>query len=191
RELTVASKISRDSAKLALHLMGFEQDVFRAMEFAFGNTLICPDACTAKEVTFDQKVCIKSITQEGDIYDPYETLSGGSKPSSLGILIKVQELKRVEGLLKDLQSKLEVIKKEWQDAKWKMDLFNQTTKDLDLKSHKVTLLEERVKESFATCVISEVEGIKRMLNELNKLIIDSINKQKALESECKRLQTPG
>ncbi|KAI8451653.1 hypothetical protein BY996DRAFT_7280118 [Phakopsora pachyrhizi] len=188
-QLTAASKISGDSAKLALHLVGYEQDVCRAMEFVFGNTLICPDARTAKEVTFDQKVRMKSVTQDGDIYDPSGTLSGGSKPSTSGILIKVQELKRVEGLLKDHQSKLEVIEKEWQDAKSKMDLFNQTTKDLDLKSHEVTLLEERVKESNATRVISEVEGIKRMLNELNELIIDSKNKQKVVESECKRLQS--
>ncbi|CAH7688617.1 SMCs flexible hinge [Phakopsora pachyrhizi] len=115
-QLTAASKISGDSAKLALHLVGYEQDVCRAMEFVFGNTLIYPDALTAKEVTFDQKVCMKSVTQDGDIYDPSGTLSGGSKPSTLGILIKVQELKKVEGLLKDHQSKLEVIKKGWQDA---------------------------------------------------------------------------
>ncbi|CAH7686936.1 SMCs flexible hinge, partial [Phakopsora pachyrhizi] len=115
-QLTAASKISGDSAKLELHLVGYEQDVCRAMEFVFGNTLICPDARTAKEVTFDQKVCMKSVTQDGDIYDPSGTLSGGSKPSTLGILIKVQELKKVEGLLKDHQSKLEVIKKGWQDA---------------------------------------------------------------------------
>ncbi|CAH7672082.1 hypothetical protein PPACK8108_LOCUS6864, partial [Phakopsora pachyrhizi] len=118
-QLTVASQISGDSAKLALHLVGYEQDVCRAMEFVFGNTLICPDAWTTKEVTFDQKVCMKSFTQDGNIHNPSGTLSGGSKPSTLGILIKVQELKRVEGLLKDHQSKLEVIKKEWQDCKVK------------------------------------------------------------------------
>ncbi|CAH7690708.1 hypothetical protein PPACK8108_LOCUS26137, partial [Phakopsora pachyrhizi] len=109
-----ASKISGDSAKLALHLVGYEQDV--SMKFVFGNKLICPDAWTAKEVTFDQKVCMKSVTQDGNIYNPSGTLSGGSKPSTLGILIKVQALKKVEGLLKDHQSKLEVIKKGWQDA---------------------------------------------------------------------------
>ncbi|KAI8447921.1 SMCs flexible hinge, partial [Phakopsora pachyrhizi] len=119
QKLTAASKISGDSAKLALHLVGYEQDVCRAMEFVFGNTLICPDARTAKEVTFDQKVCMKSVTQDGDIYNPSGALSGGSKPSTSGILIKVQELKKVEGLLKDHQSKLEVIKKGWQDASQK------------------------------------------------------------------------
>ncbi|CAH7689424.1 hypothetical protein PPACK8108_LOCUS24501, partial [Phakopsora pachyrhizi] len=118
-QLTVASKILGDSAKLALHLVGYEQDVCRAIKFVFGDKLICPDAWTAKEVTFDQKVCMMSITQDGNIYNPSGTLSGGSKPSTLGVLIKVQELKKFEGLLKGHQSKLEVIKKEWQDASQK------------------------------------------------------------------------
>ncbi|CAH7667902.1 hypothetical protein PPACK8108_LOCUS2344, partial [Phakopsora pachyrhizi] len=83
------------------------------------NKLIFPDAWTAKEVKFDQKVCMKSVTQDGNIYNPSGTLSGGSKPSTLGISIKVQELRRVKGLLKDHQSKLEVIKKGWQDASQK------------------------------------------------------------------------
>ncbi|CAH7666112.1 hypothetical protein PPACK8108_LOCUS433, partial [Phakopsora pachyrhizi] len=56
----LASKILGDSAKLALHLVGYEQDVCRAIKFVFGNKLICADAQTAKEVTFDQKVCMKS-----------------------------------------------------------------------------------------------------------------------------------
>ncbi|CAH7666697.1 hypothetical protein PPACK8108_LOCUS1048, partial [Phakopsora pachyrhizi] len=112
-----ASKILGDSAELALHLVGYEQDVCRAIKFVFGNKLICPDARTSKEVTFDQKVCMKSVTQDGNIYNPSGTFSGGSKPSTLEILIKVQELKKVEGLLKYHQSKLEVIKKGWQDAK--------------------------------------------------------------------------
>ncbi|CAH7690283.1 SMCs flexible hinge [Phakopsora pachyrhizi] len=111
-----ASRVSGDSAKLTLHLVGYEQDVCRAIKFVFGNKMICPDARTAKEVTFDQKVSMKSITQDGNIYNPSGTLSGGSKPSTSGILIKVLELKKVEGLLKDHQSKLEVIKKGWQDA---------------------------------------------------------------------------
>ncbi|CAH7676328.1 SMCs flexible hinge, partial [Phakopsora pachyrhizi] len=118
-QITVASKISGDSAKLTLHLVGYEQDVCRAIKFVFGNKMICPDARTAKEVTFDQKVSMKSVTQDGNIYNPSGTLSGGSKPSTSGILIKVLELKKVEGLLKDHQSKLEVIKKGWQDASQK------------------------------------------------------------------------
>ncbi|KAI8451537.1 hypothetical protein BY996DRAFT_6585229 [Phakopsora pachyrhizi] len=128
--------------------------------------MISPDAQTAKEVTFDQKVSMKSVTQDGNIYNPSGTLSGGSKPSTSGILIKVLELKKVEGLLKDHQSKLES----------KMSLYNQTTKGSDLKSHQITLLEDQVKESNATHISLA------MLNELKKLIIDLKNKQKVLEA---------
>ena len=50
------------------------------MDYVFGNTLICADAETAKRVTFDPSVRMKSITLEGDSYDPSGTLSGGSSP---------------------------------------------------------------------------------------------------------------
>lgn len=187
-QLTSASKISNNSAKLALQLIGYDADVSKAMEFVFGNTLICPDAQTAKQVTFDQNVRMKSVTLDGDIYDPAGTLSGGSKPSTSGILIKVQELKKVESLLKEHQCNFENIQKEWQTAKSMITKFNQTKKDLDLKSHEVVLLEERVKESNATRIISEVATIKNSLAELNALVSESKHKKKAAEAECKRLQ---
>ena len=63
------------------------------MEYVFGNTLICTDADTAKRVTFDKNVRTKSVTLEGDVYDPSGTLQGGSKPSSAGILVDMQTLK--------------------------------------------------------------------------------------------------
>ncbi|KAI7954759.1 hypothetical protein MJO28_005159 [Puccinia striiformis f. sp. tritici] len=187
-QLSSASKISNNSAKLALELIGYDADVSKAMEFVFGNTLICPDAQTAKHVTFDPNVRMKSVTFDGDIYDPSGTLSGGSKPSTSGILIKVQELKKVEKLLRQHQSNLQQIEEEWQASKSMIAKFNQTKKDLDLKSHEVTLLEERVKESNTTRIISEVATIRNTLEELNALIANSKQKQNAAEAECKRLQ---
>lgn len=151
-QLTAASSASNGAAQLALNLIGYDHEVSKAMEFVFGNTLICPDADTAKRVTFDRSVKMKSVTLDGDIYDPSGTLSGGSKPSTSGILVKVQELKKVESSLKEHKERLAVIEKEWDTAKTKMAEFTQAKKDLDLKSHEITLLQERVKESNATRV---------------------------------------
>lgn len=187
-QLTAASTASNGSAQLALSLIGYDDDVSKAMEFVFGNTLICPDAETAKTVTFNRNVKMKSVTLDGDIYDPSGTLSGGAKPSTSGILVKVQELKKVEDALKHHQTNLEAIESEWHAAKNKMATFNQTKKDLDLKTHEITLLEERVKESNATRIISEVAEIKSTLAELNKTIATCKEKQKAADAECKRLQ---
>ena len=67
------------------------------MAFVFGETLICADAETAKKVTFHPSVGgAKSVTLDGDIYDPSGTLSGGSAPSSNGTLVRVQELLDIE-----------------------------------------------------------------------------------------------
>lgn len=48
------------------------------MEWVFGGSFICKDMDTAKRVTFDQHILKKSVTLEGDVFDPAGTLSGGN-----------------------------------------------------------------------------------------------------------------
>ena len=89
QKLTAAKKIGGEKVNLALSLVGYEEKVANAMTFVFGDTLICDDSNTAKAVTFNSAVGLKSVTLDGDVYDPSGTLSGGSAPSSSGLLVKV------------------------------------------------------------------------------------------------------
>lgn len=122
------------------------------MEFVFGNVLICPNAEAAKAVTFHKDIRMKSVTLEGDVYDPSGTLSGGSKPTTSGVLVKVQELKAIEDELDRCKKTLADAEKEWEQVKGRMDRWKEAKRTLDLKSHEITLLEQRVKESNATRV---------------------------------------
>lgn len=149
--LATAKKLS-PSTNLALSLVGYEEEVSKAMEFVFGNTLVCPDSQTANLVTFHKEIRMRSVTLEGDVYDPSGTLSGGSKSSSGGVLVKVQKLKKVEEELKIRKAALDEVEKEWREAKDAIASFKNKQKELDLKKHEVGLLEERVKESNATRV---------------------------------------
>lgn len=149
--LSTVKKVS-DKTNLALSLVGYEDEVSKAMEYVFGNTLICPDAATANLVTFHKEIRMRSVTLEGDVYDPSGTLSGGSKSSGGGVLVKVQKLKKVEDELKKRKASLEAVEREWETAKVEMDKFKQASKNLELKKHEVGLLEERVGESNATRV---------------------------------------
>lgn len=47
------------------------------MEFVFGSVFVCSDMNSAKKVTFDDKIMKKSVTMEGDSFDPAGTLTGG------------------------------------------------------------------------------------------------------------------
>ncbi|KAI8444504.1 hypothetical protein BY996DRAFT_6451075 [Phakopsora pachyrhizi] len=161
--------------------------------------MICPDARTAKEVKFDQKISMKSVTQDGNIYNPSGTLSGGSKPSTSGILIKVLELKKVEGLLKDHQSKLES----------KMSLFNQTTKAtkslfwrikmlnelkkliIDLKNKQKAKKSDINKSSTTVKIMQkELQGIEMETAEETDQVVELAREEHEAQRQIRQLQPP-
>lgn len=54
--VATAAKVSKGTAVPALSLVGYEDDVSAAMEYVFGRSLVCPDAETARAVTFHKNI---------------------------------------------------------------------------------------------------------------------------------------
>ncbi|PWN52575.1 putative SMC2-chromosome segregation protein [Violaceomyces palustris] len=183
-----AQKISPGKVELALKLVGYEEQVSAAMEYVFGNTLICADSEAAKKVTFDNAVRMKSVTLDGDVYDPAGTLSGGSKPSTGGVLVKMQELSQVEKRLEKARKELRECEETIRDSKEEMTRFAKVKRELDLKRHQVALLEGQINGSNATRIISEVEQCKASISELRSTIESAKAKQKQASAEAKRLE---
>ena len=151
-KIGAAKKLAPGKVDLALHFIGFEDEVTKAMEYVFGSTLLCEDAATAKLVTFNDAVRMKSVTLEGDVYDPSGTLSGGSSPNSSGVLITLQQLNEItkelavrENALMELQSSMEKEKK-------KLDLARKAKQELDLKTHEIKLTEEQINGNSSSSV---------------------------------------
>lgn len=124
------------------------------MAYVFGDTLICDDADSAKLVTFSAQVGgARSVTLDGDVYDPSGTLSGGSAPSGGGnVLVKVQELLRAEKKLEDARARLRVLEETEEKGKEGRDKWRGLRRELEIKEHQVLLLEEQVEGSNATRV---------------------------------------
>jgi structural maintenance of chromosome 2 len=87
---------------------------------------------------------MRSVTVDGDIYDPSGSLSGGSKPSSSGLLLKVQELVGVRSELHIEQQKLDQITTSLEDCSKKITTYNKLKNTVDLKTHEHKLLEEQL-----------------------------------------------
>ena len=132
--------------------MGYSDDVSAAMAYVFGDTFICADKQSAQAVTFNKDIGVKSVTLEGDVYDPSGTLSGGAAPSSGGILVKVQELRTLEKEISKHKQVLDEVSRELAGAKKVIDQYKKDKRELDLKEHEVRLLEEQVNGSNATKV---------------------------------------
>jgi structural maintenance of chromosome 2 len=187
-KIGAAQKIAPGKVDLALSLVGYDDEVSTAMEYVFGNTLICADAETAKRVTFDPSIRMRSITLEGDSYDPSGTLSGGSSPSSSGVLVTLQkyneltkELTGKEKALAELQSTIAREKK-------KLDQARKIKQELDLKSHEVILTEEQISGNSSSSIIQEVENMKQSVVQLKSDLAEAKKRQDEAVKDIKRIE---
>ncbi|CAG8747112.1 24490_t:CDS:10, partial [Racocetra persica] len=186
--IAAAQRLSPGKVNLALTLIGYEREVKPAMEYVFGSTLICADADSAKLVTFHKSVHAKSVTLEGDVYDPSGTLQGGSKPSSEGILNKMQASKELKDKLRFHQQALDKINLEIKDAQKVIHKYNQVRQQLDLKTHEIALLEEQVNKSSSSQIIHVVENIMSQIAEQENIIVTSQERYKACQITCQKLE---
>ena len=152
-KIGAAQKLAPGKVDLALSLIGYDDEVSAAMEYVFGSTLICEDADTAKRVTFDPAVRMKSVTLEGDVYDPSGTLSGGSSPNSSGVLVTLQKLNELSKEMNLRESELNELRASMAKEKKKLDSVRKTKQELDLKSHEIKLTEEQIGGNSSSSVI--------------------------------------
>ena len=143
-KIGAAKSIAPGKVDLALSLIGYEDEVSAAMKYVFGSTLVCEDAETAKRVTFDPAVRMKSVTLEGDVYDPSGTLSGGSSPNSSGVLVTLQKLNALDKDLTAKESALHQLQSIMEKERKKLDAARKTKQELDLKAHEIKLTEEQI-----------------------------------------------
>jgi structural maintenance of chromosome 2 len=152
QKVGAAQKIAPGKVDLALTLIGYDEEVNAAMEYVFGSTFVCDDASTAKSVTFDPAVRMKSVTLEGDVYDPSGTLSGGSAPQSSGVLVTMQKLNEITSELTAQERALGLLQSTMAREKKKLDAARKIKQDLDLKSHEIRLAEEQINGNSSSSV---------------------------------------
>lgn len=137
-------------ASVALSLIGYPEDVARAMAYVSGDTIICADAESAHAVTFGAKV--RSVTPNGDVYDPSWTLSGGAPPSGSGMFLRVQELLDAEKACDQARARLAELERGEEAGRDRRDRWKMFSRDVEMKEHELKLLDEQIGGSNAARV---------------------------------------
>ncbi|KAL9488481.1 hypothetical protein ACSS6W_000758 [Trichoderma asperelloides] len=188
QSIATAQNLAPGKVDLALTLVGYDEEVASAMEYVFGNTLICADAETAKRVTFHPNVRMRSITLEGDSYDPSGTLSGGSSPNSSGVLVTLQKLNTLTRQLNEAEKSLKDIQILIAREKSKLDQARQIQQGLDLKKHEIKLAEDQIGGNSSSSIIQEIENWKATIAELQESISDARTRQAEASADIKRIE---
>ena len=187
-KIGAAQRIAPGKVDIALSLVGYDEEVSAAMDYVFGTTLICQDAETAKRVTFDPSVRLKSVTLEGDVYDPSGTLSGGSSPSSSGVLLVLQKLNEVTKHLQTQELALQELRQTMQSERSKLGTTKITKKELDLKIHEIHLTEQQIQGNSASSTISGLDEMKSEVIRLRESIELARHRQAEANSDIKRVE---
>ncbi|KAF9255221.1 condensin complex subunit SMC2 [Marasmius fiardii PR-910] len=190
QKLEAVAKLAHGKARLALDLVQYDNEVSGAMAYTFGSTIVCDDPETAKRITFDRNLALRCVTKDGDVYEPSGTLSGGSKLNTEEILVKVQQLLKIEADLAAAKKNLNEAEAEWNNdkAKKKRDEWSRLGRELQMKEHELHLVQDQLGESNATRLKNQVEALREQIQTLKEDLAAAQKKQKEAADECKKLE---
>ncbi|NXJ25128.1 SMC2 protein, partial [Dicrurus megarhynchus] len=174
---------------LALSLIVYECELQKAMEYVFGTTLVCNNMDNAKKVTFDKRIMTRSVTLDGDVFDPQGTLHGGSASSQAApILSKLHEMKNVEIELKKKESELAAVEKELASLKKVAEKYQQLKQQWEMKSEEAELLQKKLHQSAYHKQEEELLALKKTIAECEDTLNKTEESKKKAEEKYKELE---
>jgi structural maintenance of chromosome 2 len=117
------------------------------------------DSDTAKLVTFDKRVNMRSVTYDGDTFDPSGLLSGGAKSQQSGSLLKIQSLLELKGKRMELEAELNKVNEELGDIQSSKKLHETHKQEFDLKKHELDLHENRLNNNPHFQLIKNLDNL--------------------------------
>eukprot|EP01114_Cavostelium_apophysatum_P019873 TRINITY_DN6515_c0_g1_i1.p1 TRINITY_DN6515_c0_g1~~TRINITY_DN6515_c0_g1_i1.p1 ORF type:complete len:1177 (+),score=479.47 TRINITY_DN6515_c0_g1_i1:127-3657(+) len=181
RVIKAAEKlVGKENVNVAQNMVGYDKELEPAMDFVFGNTLICKDSETARQVTFHQDIRTKSVTLEGDVFDPMGTLTGGSRPTTNSVLVQVQQFNEAKKQLDTHEKELQRINNELSAMREVAEKYRVTKQKYELKAHETELLHTRLSQSSHYQLLEKIKEMETQLEQATASI-DSL-KQKEIAS---------
>lgn len=191
-EVLAESKLHRakqiePSTELAISCISFDHEVTNAIEHVFGRTLICPTLGSAQSVTFDPRVRARTVTLEGDTFDPSGTASGGSSsqqgPSILALL---GEWKAAQVELGFHSEKVSRLASSAGMLGERGRQFRQLQATVEVREAEFNQLEQQLSETSTGRLMKEVEVLKKKLGE--EIVIGLKRAKETLEEQSKKVQ---
>lgn len=159
---------------LALQLVGYDSEVHKAMKFVFGSTFITKDAATSTKVTFNKAVRTRSVTLDGDVYEPQGVLSGGSRGKEGSPLVLLQRVNDMKRALEEQQKALKALGEELEAQRALEAQMLEENASVETLAHQARLMRQAVEES-------EHHVVKAQVDELEQTIVTETERAREME----------
>ena len=168
------AKENKGEAQVALSLVGYEDELRAAMQYVFGTAFVCDTIETARRVTFSKDVRVRSVTLEGDSFDPQGTLSGGSRNASGSVLLKLDELARAERELASVEKELSSVSTQLEEMQRNKAAFRDLSQSLEAHRQEYTLIEAKAKET----PYAQLKAAQKDLDDSVTTLTENIHKER-------------
>ncbi|KAK2575757.1 hypothetical protein KPH14_003647 [Odynerus spinipes] len=180
--------VGAENVQPALSLIDFPDEARSVMTWIFGNIFICKDMETAKKLAFHKSIMTKCVTIEGDIFDPAGALTGGAPPAKASVLLRLEELKKMENLLKEKQHSLVEIEKNLISVQKTEEECALLKEKFDLQKYEISMGRQQLEQMSHHKIKEEVESFKANIDNLTERIgaaktSEEDNAKKATELE--------
>lgn len=156
----VAAKLG-GTCHLALELVDYEPSLERAMVFAFGGTLVCSSAEVGKAVAFHPDVRTKTVTVEGDVYDPNGgTLTGGSSGGMGTTLTTITDLRACETELEAQRRELRAAEATLKSAAADAAAADKLSSELETRRYALQVAEQKLADSSYAQTVAEMAALE-------------------------------
>lgn len=177
RASTIAESLNA-TASPAIELVGFDEEVRNAMEYVFGSSLVVSDTKVANKICDETKT--RTVTLEGDVYDPSGTISGGSKSQTAATLENLVELAEVTREYNEKQITYRELSEKMESLGEKSTQFDNLTAALELAKAELAGVEKQISQT--TYGVTK-ERFETMTKELDEAREESVNMEKEKEEK--------
>jgi len=161
-----ASQVAEElgsTASPAIELVGFDEEVRNAMEYVFGSTLVVDGMKAANQICDATKT--RTVTLDGDVYDPSGTISGGSRNSLGSTLSKLSELTEAQQNLTKMEARLKVVTSKLGSMKLAARDFEKLSDKLDLATAELAGVEKHLSQTSYGMVLEKFESMTAEIQE--------------------------
>ncbi|CAI9728869.1 maintenance of chromosomes 2-like [Octopus vulgaris] len=180
--------VGKENVHTALSLIGYEKELSAAMEYVFGTSFVCKDMGVAKTVTFHEAIMKRSVTLDGESFNPAGTLTGGSRPQNSSILVKLQELTEVEKELVEKKNLLNKIEAELNALQKMSGTYNKLKNEFELKQHETELLKTRLEQTSHHQQLEEINALEKTIEEQKAIVQTAGEVNKKAKQKVKDLE---
>lgn len=187
-KIELVKSITGGRAVLALSLVQSTSEVRKAMEYVLGTTFVCETKEAASAVAFDKRLGFRAVTIEGDVYEPFGTLSGGSTASTAGLLAKLSQARVLQRNIGELEAKLAHVSEEIEKFEEIRRHCSTSEKELQSKERELDVLKRRFGLSRAGQILDKYEATKDQLGAAEEELKQLDAQVKSIKSDVERYE---